>query len=263
MAADTLVQVGRSTRVQIARQTARIEFLGRLVRSALAYPPAALPLLARTLMNQIRFTALHALPFVVVVATVVGLVVLVETMGQVARFGLTDMLGRIFVTVVVHEIGPLLTAIIVLGRSGTAIAAELATSDVLGEMDAMESLGVDRMQLWVLPRVLGGAISVTILTVYFNVATVLSGAVFADLLGHADVGALLEFFRVGVSVSDVGITVLKSALFGAGIAFLCSYEGMGAGGTPTGIPQCVTRGVVASLAFVILVSTVFSLALFL
>lgn len=263
MSATAIATLGRSVRQRSSSYASRLRFLGAVARASVRYPSSAYPVLARTLVNQIRFTAVQALPFVLAIALLIGLTVLVETMAQAARLGLTATLGRILVTVVIRELGPMLTAIIVIARSGTAIAAELATSDVMGEVEAAEAMGVDPYQYWVLPRMLGTAVSVTLLIVYFDVVTVLSGLTLGDALGRVDLASSLAVFRAELSPADLWLTLAKGTLFGLGIALLCCYEGLRAGGRPTLVPICVTRGVVASLGFVFALSALFSALRFL
>ena len=258
-----IASIGRATRRVSSRYVSRTRYLGAVTRGALQLPRAAYPVVLRTVSDQIRFTAIQAVPFVLGIGLLIGLTILGETMVHAARFGLMALLGEILVTVVIRELGPLLTAIIVIGRSGTAIAAEIATNDVLGETTAIEALGVDPYQLWVLPRVIAGAVSVTMLIIYFDVVTVLSGLGLAEYLGRASFANSMLLFREELSRVDLSITIAKGILFGGGIALLCTYEGFTAGGRPTAIPQCVTRGVVASLAFVFTLSALFSAGRFL
>lgn len=259
MLADTISRVGARTRFRIWNWGGRIRLIGALVRSSMHYPPTTRGQGFRVIMNQIRFTAVQALPFLSIMALVIGLAVIAQASAQAARFGFSEILGTILVTVVVRELGPLLTAIVVLGRSGTAIAAELATNGVLRETEALESMGVDPLQYLVVPRVLGGAVSVVILVIFFDLIALGGGAVFAWLLTDVSFTALAGSVRAALRPSDIWMTVVKGAVFGLGISTLCSFEGLVGGRRPTDIPQCVTRGVVSSLLFVFLVSTAFSL----
>lgn len=237
----------------------RVSFLGAVIRSAMDYPVTTRSLGLRILINQVRFTAVQALPFLSMIALVIGVTVIVQAHAQAARFGLSEVLGRILVTVVVQELGPLLTAIVVIARSGTAIAAELATNGVMGETEALEAMGVDPLQYLVVPRVVGGAVSVALLTIYFDAVTLGGGAVVAALLGGVSAAEYASSLRLALTLGDLWITLLKGAIFGAGVAMLCSQEGLLGGRKPTDIPQCATRGVVASILFVFLVSTSISL----
>lgn len=260
--ARAVARIGSGTRQRAERYADRVRFGGAVIRSAMAYPATTRPLGVRVIVNQIRFTAVQALPFLSTLALVIGMVVVVQATAQAARFGFSDVLGRILVAVVVRELGPVLTAIIVIGRSGSAIAAELATDGVLKETEALESMGVDPLQYLVVPRIVGAAVSVALLTVYFDAITLMGGSVFASFYGSVALADYAAALRAALAVSDIWLTLAKGALFGAGIALLCSYEGLVGGHKPTDIPQCVTRGVVSSLLFVFLVSLMFSLVLY-
>lgn len=259
MLVRTVSGIGQRARRRGQSWMGRIRFVGALVRSGLHYPATTRTQGFRVIINQIRFTAVQALPFLSIMALVIGLAVIAQASAQAARFGFSDVLGTILVTVVIRELGPLLTAIVVLGRSGTAIAAELATNGVLRETEALESMGVDPLQYLVIPRVVGGAISVAVLAVFFDLVALGGGAGFAWWLADVSPDALALSVRDALTPMDLAFTVVKGAVFGLGIATLCSYEGLVGGRRPTDIPQCVTRGVVASLLFVFLVSVSFSL----
>ncbi len=249
--------LGGATR-QLGYALILTHFLGAVLRGGLTYPETARTHWARNLLTQVRFTAVQALPFLGTIAVLIGVTVIVQANAQAVRFGVSDVLGRILTSVVVRELGPLLTAIVVLGRSGTAIAAELATSTVLGETDAMEAMGIDPLQYLVFPRVLGGAISVALLVVFFNAITLGSGALAAWVLGAVSIGEYMGSLRLALSPGDLVLMVGKGAIFGAGIATLCAYAGLMGGRTPPDIPRSVTHGVVLSLLFVFAVSALFT-----
>lgn len=259
---NALESVGHSARARAGKYVERTRFVGAMIRSAMHYPATTRPLALRVILNQIRFTAVQALPLLTTIAFVIGVTVIVQAHAQAARFGFSEVLGKILTTVVVRELGPLLTAIIVIGRSGSAIAAELATNGVLGETEAMESMGVDPHQYLVVPRVVGAAISVTLLALYFDAVTLTSGALFTWILGKVSLVEYLASLRLALVPLDLWLTLAKGSIFGIGIATLCSCEGLLGGRLPTDIPQCVTRGVVSSMLFVFMVSSLFSLVLY-
>lgn len=259
MVAAAVEAIGRRTRTFGRSLVDRVRFVGAIVRAALHYPRTIRGLGLRVIINQIRFTAVQAIPFLLTMALVIGVVVIVQTNAQAARLGFSQVLGTILVTVVVRELGPLLTAVVVIGRSGTAIAAELATNGVLRETEAMESMGVEPLQYLVVPRVIGGALSVAILALFFDLIALLGGTLFARMLVDVSIPDVLASIRAAAQLGDLWLTLAKGAIFGVGIATLSAYEGLTGGRRPTDIPQCVTRGVVASLLFVFLVSTSFSL----
>ena len=250
--------LGRATRQVGMDALTLTHFVGGVLRGGLSYPPTARTLWTRNLLNQVRFTAVQALPFLGTIAILIGVTVIVQANAQAVKFGVSDVLGKILTSVVVRELGPLLTAIVVLGRSGTAIAAELATSSVLGETDAMEAMGVDPLQYLVFPRVVGGAISVALLVVFFNAITLVGGALAAWVVGAVSLGEYMGSLRLALAPGDLIIMVGKGAIFGAGIATLCAYAGLMGGRTPPDIPRSVTQGVVLSLLFVFAISALFT-----
>lgn len=259
---SALEALGRGTRLRALHVADRLQFVGATTRAAL--DGAGLRGMGtRVLLNQIRFTAVQALPFLSSIAVMIGLTVMVQISGQAVRFGVTEAVGPILVAVVVRELGPLLTAVVVIGRSGTAIAAELSTNTMLGETEALESMGIDPLQHYVVPRIAGVTVSVMVLTVFFIVITLLVGGMAAQLWGVASIAAYLSSLRFALRPEDVVLTLVKGAIFGGGIAVLCSHAGLSGGKRATAIPQAVTRGVVASLFFVFATSVLFSLVFYL
>ncbi len=116
------------------------------------------------LSRQILFTGVEAVWLVVVIAVLAGISVVVQAQVWLARFGQTELLGAILVTVIIRELGPLLVNFVVIGRSGTAICTELANMKVRQEVEVLDAQGVDPIIYLVLPRILGMIISVFSLT---------------------------------------------------------------------------------------------------
>jgi phospholipid/cholesterol/gamma-HCH transport system permease protein len=262
MIAAAVARVGRGARHTGSRAGELARFIGATLRSVRHYPVTARTLWLRTIRNQINFTAVQALPFVGTIALIIGMTVIVQAHAQGLQFTYSTVLGRLLATIVVRELGPLLAAVVVIGRSGTAIAAELATDNVLGETDAMEALGVDPLQFLVWPRVVGGAISVALLTLLFNAVTLASAGWMAWVLDGLPPADFAQALRLSLAPADVLLLALKGAVFGAGIAMLCSFAGLMAERRPTEIPKAVTRGVVLSLLFVFVTSGLFSFMLY-
>jgi len=214
----------------------------------------------RSLLLQVRFTAVDAMPIIAGLALLIGALVIAQAHAQAVRFGVSEALGQLLATLIVRELGPLFAAIIVVARSGTAIASELATSRVMGEVTALEALGVDPVQYMVLPRLVGSAVSVALLAVYFDAIAITGGMVATSYLAHLAPQDYLESLRMGMSVWDVALVMAKGALFGLGTAFICCWAGLRAARTPAAIPQSVTRGVVIAVVYVFAVSAAFTLS---
>jgi phospholipid/cholesterol/gamma-HCH transport system permease protein len=210
----------------------------------------------RVLINQIRFTALQAIGLVAFLAAILAFLVISQSIRQLGRFGAVDNLGTIMVVAVIRELGPLLTALIVVSRSGTAIAAEMATNRVMGEVTALEAMGIDPYIYLVLPRMLGAIVSVATLMVVFDAVALLSGYVAATTNGMA-LSRYTAIVLKTLSAKDVWLTLAKGVFFGAAVALFCSYHGLAVKAGPTEIPQAVTRGVVATIVAIFVLSALF------
>jgi len=224
------------------------------------------PRTTRTVLGrQILFTGVDAIPFILAVSVAVGLTVVLQTKVWLGRVGQSAMAGPILVAVVVRELGPLLVNFVVIGRSGTAIASELASMRVAGEIEVLESQGLDPSAYLVLPRAVGMAISVAGLTVIFTVTSFVSGYLGGRLLG-APVGSGLIFMESvldAISRADVVNLLAKSLLPGWLTAVECSIEGLSAESSVSEVPQATTRGVVRSVASLFLISILISVLTYL
>lgn len=211
------------------------------------------------LSRQILFTGVDALGLTVMMAVLGGISVVAQAQLQLSRFGQSDMLGSILVLVIVREIGPLLVNFIVIGRSGTAIATELATMRSRHEVNVLRAQGVDPMVYLVLPRVLGVVLSVFCLSVIFVAVSFGSGYLFGVLLGVAGPPSqFLDSVLGAVTGRDVGNFFAKTILPGLLTGAICCHEGLTVTGLVTEVPQAATRGVVRSLAVMLLISAVVS-----
>src|SRR6185295_6559132 len=147
-------------------------------------------------LMQILFTGVQALALVSVIALFIGATIIIQT-GIMAPATTGEMLGQILVAVVVRELAPLGTAIVIAGRSGTAISTELGNMKVNSEVLALSSLGVDPLRYVVLPRMVGCVVSVVALMIYFSIVSL--SAAFA--IGILASGASLSSFQQGVAGS--------------------------------------------------------------
>ncbi|MDB4898783.1 MAG: organic solvent transporter permease [Gemmatimonadetes bacterium] len=251
--------VGAKSRKSATETLDLAAFIGAGSRALGGYFPSARRYALRTLTRQLRFTIVGATPLVVALGALIGSVVIAQAQAFGIKFGLSKSLGDLLSTLIIRELGPLFTAIIVVGRSGTAIVTELATAQVLGEITALEAAGVDPMQVIVLPRIFACALGVAVLTVYFDVAALGGGLVATWWLAHLPPVDFLVSLRVAVAESDIGRVMTKALAAGAGIATISCWAGLRAGTSPAGIPQSVTRGTVRSLGYVFILAALFAL----
>jgi phospholipid/cholesterol/gamma-HCH transport system permease protein len=158
-----------------------------------------------------------------------------------------ELIGRVLVAVVLRELAPLITAIVVAGRSGTAIATELGNMKVNSEVLALSSLGIDPVRYVVLPRMVGCIVSVFALMIYFSIVSL--SAAFA--IGILSSGASLSSFQQGVAGSvmphDLALFFLKGIGLGLIVGWLSCHFGLEVKSSPTEVPQMASRAVVMSL----------------
>ena len=257
-----VARLGRSARRQALRPVEITRFVGAVVIAAIVAPRAARTLWWREARDQVLASAVRALPFVAVVAALLGVTIVVQARAQGLRLDVSGALGTLLVAVVVRELGPLLAAVIVVARSGTAMVAELAAAGAFGEIEAMDALGVDPVQYFAVPRVVGTAVSVAALAVFFNAFALVGSGVAARVVAGVGAADFASSVRAALAPSDIWITVAKGLLFGAGVAALSCYAGLVGARSATDVPRSVTRGVAYSLLFVFGVSALFSLALY-
>jgi phospholipid/cholesterol/gamma-HCH transport system permease protein len=251
-----LAAVGRGTARWLARVGALARFSYEAVASLPSLPGAGRRVAGRVLLNQLRFTALEAVGLIVLLSGVLSYLTIATTIAQLDRVGASELIGKLMVVAIVRELGPLLTAIAVVGRSGTAITAELATNTVLGEVRALEGMGIDPYHYLVLPRLFGCVVSVCCLMVLFDVVSVVGGYLAAGLIAGMGGTRYLGIVLANLTTQDVILTSLKGLLFGLVIGIIPSYQGLSVRRGPTEIPQAVIRGTVHSLALIFVLAAI-------
>lgn len=245
---------------RVARSVALVGALARFSFEALTAIPwftrAGRRVATRVLFKQVWFTAVQAIPLVLVLAAILSFLVMSQASRELGRLGATELLGRLMVVVIVRELGPLLTAAAVASRSGTAIAAELATNKVMGELTALRAMGIDPLHYHVLPRLGAAIISVLGLIVVFDLVAVFTGllaATVGGMNGARYFGIVLE----SLAFRDVWLTVAKGLVFGVIVGIVPSYHGLAIQGKPTEVPVASSQAVVASIIAIFVVSGLF------
>src|SRR5262249_49106005 len=170
---------------------------------------------------------------------------------------------KILIWVVLREIGPLIAAVLVIQRSGTAVTTELALMQISGEVANLRHMRVDPRDYLVVPRVVGIALSTAALSFFVQLIAVGGGIVLSALAIDASLGELVnEFFALARPV-DLVYSVIKSLLFGAAIALVCCYHGLHPPGTSiNAVPKAAISGVTQSTLLVMLLNVVFAYLVF-
>jgi phospholipid/cholesterol/gamma-HCH transport system permease protein len=197
--------------------------LGVLLRKFRVAQPVIWPLAAR----EISRAGVGLLPMFLFIASALGFLIIGQTVSWLTRVGAINYLGGIMVIVVVRELGPLLTALLVLARVGTANVVELGTARATGEVEALEALGIDPVHYLVVPRVVGMAVGMFSLTVYLILGALVSGYLWAFI---QDVpllpGDYFDQLAGSLSYLDFILLALKTVAFGFIIAIVTCYHGL-------------------------------------
>ncbi len=254
-----LVFVGRRAHAQFMHVGRFARLLGAVAAAGAGLRKGNLRMTAKTASSQVLFTGLHAAPLVAVMAAAIGAVGILEFVRLLTGLA-DDLMGNLLVTIVVREMGPLIAAIVVIARSGTAMAAEIGTMRLGGQFDALQAYRVDPAAFVLLPRVLGTVVALFGLIVLFDAAGLLGGALIASAVRDLSAPMVAAKVRAAMTNGDFALTAAKAVLFGTSIAAFSCYNGLLVRRSPTELPQAVTRGVVASLAAVFVLDAALALS---
>lgn len=212
------------------------------------------------LRTQIHRAGVRLMPMVGFLGFALGLVIIGQTVFLLNRYGAENIAGTIMVSVVVRELGPLVTALLILARVGTATVIELGTSRAMGEIEALEALGVDPIHYLVVPRVKGLAISIFALTVYLILIALAAGYLFAFIQDvPIQPGDYFNQLAGALHWQDFILLGLKTAAFGITIGLISCFQGLAhplkiddvAGATTRAVAHCVIGCVLFDALFLV------------
>jgi len=216
-----------------------------------------LPPVAEELMRQIYFTGASATGGIVLRGAFIGTLIIayvIEVLNADAGLAVKMLLW-----VVLREVGPLIAAVLVIQRSGTAVATDLALREISGEVASLRRLGIDPYDYLVVPRVVGMALSNAALTLYVQLIAVGGGMVLSSLIIQVPLDEMLGVFFLLASPLDLIYSLIKSVLFGAVIAVIACYHGLRPRGhSINAVPQAAIRAVTEALLAVMLLNVVFA-----
>lgn len=238
-------------------------FTGAIIKGILLAHRQEFRVSFSVIMRQVYFTGFEALPSLTLVSLTLGVIVIIQSLTQLIDVGARNLIGIILVITIIRELGPLFTAMVVISRSGTAIAAELGTNRVMGEIELLEGMGIDLFQFTIIPRVLGCIIAMICLTIYFDVIALVGGFTVAKLKLVMPFQLYFRYIFEALTLTDVYIGLSKSFLFGGVIAILCCYYGLRVHRSATEIPQMARMGVMYSMFLVLFSSSVISAIVYL
>jgi phospholipid/cholesterol/gamma-HCH transport system permease protein len=254
---STLEQIGGTTLAGVAGARGIFDFVGRTLRSALGgvVRPGTInwPDATRTLERA----GADGLPIVLMLGFLIGLIIAFQSAIQLEQFGATVYVAPAVALSITRELGPLMTAIIVAGRSGAAFAAELGTMRVSEEVDALATMGIDPYRYLVVPRVVALVIAMPLLTMLADIVGILGGLVVGLTLDQTIVG-YMNGTRAALGPWDVLQGLEKSVVFGLAVSLIACQRGLSTSGGAEGVGRSTTSAVVTSLFFLVLIDAAFT-----
>jgi len=205
----------------------------------------------RVLILQILFTGVEALSIISLLSLGIGAVIIIQG-AQLPDFILGDQLYRILIVVITRELGPLLTAFVIIARSGSAITTELGNMVVSHEMEAYLSVGIHPVSQLGVPRLIGVSLSMVLLTMYSNVFGLLGSLIVSSIITRSRLTDLISALFSNFYMVDIVASVVKSFIFGIIIAATSVYYGFSVGGAVTEVPVKTIRSIGVSITLCIL-----------
>ncbi len=218
---------------------------------------------SRVLTMQVLFTGVEALNVIATISLGIGTVIVIQGLSLLPQFGQGRLIYSILIIVITRELGPILTALIVTARSGTAIATELGNMVVNHEIEAYTITGINPIQHIVVPRLIGVTLSTFLLNLYFNVFGLLGSFVVTQFVNPISVVEYWSGLLEALSMTDVASSVVKSLVFGAITALVATFYGLQVERSSTEIPVAAIRSVGRGITLLILANAVITLAYYL
>lgn len=210
-------------------------------------------------VHHLEQVGLNALPIVGLLSFLIGVVLAYQGADQLRQFGAEIFTVNLLGISILREMGILLTAIIVAGRSGSAFAAQIGTMQVNEEIDAMRTIGLDPMEVLVLPRTLALLVAMPLLAVYADLMGLAGGALMAIISLDITFTQFTERLKDVVPIWAFWVGIIKAPVFGIVIALVGCREGLKVRGSADSVGRQTTRAVVISIFLVIIIDAVFSI----
>ncbi len=233
---------------------ARFVWQSMIASLRICFSPPTYPLI----WAQMNIIGVHSVPVVMVTGAFVGMTLAVQLYGQLAAMGLEEHMGNLINIAVVKELGPVLAAVMLAGRVGGALTAELGTMNVTEQIDAIRSMGTNPIRYLVAPRILACLLLTPVLIIYADLMGIIGGYFISVVQYGINSRAYWSFSAYGVELWDVSVGVAKGFFFGVAIAAISCYKGFTCKEGAQGVGQACTEAFVAS--FVSILALNFALA---
>ncbi len=251
--------IGRSSARQVAFYVEFLEFVGNVTYLGLRSALRPATMYWAVIVKELEEAGFDALPIVGLLTTLIGVVIAYQGGIVLAQYGgsifIADMVGA----AILRELSPLITAIIVAGRTGSAYTAQIGTMQVTEEVDALRSMGISPIELLVLPKVIALVIALPLLTMFGDIMGLLGGAIMANALLDISLNSFVDRLSQVINIETFLIGIGKAPVFAAIIAGVGTFQGFRVSGGADSVGRQTTVCVVQCIFLVIVVDAIFSI----
>ena len=255
---ELVEQIGESVTNSLAYLGSLAILSARASYYAFVGPFRGKPLRFARAVSQAMDVGVRALPILSLITFFIGLILALQAAYELRRFGAIDMVSTAVAISMSRELGPLITAIVVIGRSGSAFAAEIGTMKVTEEIDALETMAISPVHFLVTPKFLAMIIMLPCLTIWANAMGILGGSLFGVLQADFTFTRYILASIDALFLRDITTGLIKSVMFGITITAVGCLEGLTTGAGAEQVGRSTTRAVVMSIFLVVLVDLVFT-----
>ncbi len=237
---------------------AAIGFLGAVIGAFFSLVAHPRRFRLKALVRQMELVGVTSLPIIGLMSFLIGIVIAQQGAVQLQQFGAETLTVNLVGRITLRELGVLMTAIMVAGRSGSAFAAQLGTMKLTEEIDAMRTIGVSPMEALVIPRILAAVLMMPLLGFFASVVAIIGGAVIGDVMLGIPFLTFLARVQEVVPVTDFWVGMVKAPMFGLIVAMAGCYQGMQVKGNAEEVGLRTTAAVVQAIFMVIVLDAFFA-----
>ncbi|MDB6065075.1 MAG: conserved rane protein of unknown function [Pedosphaera sp.] len=236
-------------------------FIGQVATALVALLFHPRQIRPQEVLRVFELAGVNALPMVSLISLLVGLIIAFESAQPLAQFGAQIYIANMIGLIMVRELSPVMTAILLAGRSGSAFAAELGTMKVNEELNALETMGLDPVRFLVVQRLLASLLLTPVLTIYSMFTGVLGG-VFVMLGLGFPLPMIMRQLESSVHIKDMAFGTIKAFVFGVIVAGIACLRGLQTKAGPSAVGESTTRSVVSGILLIVVTDAVFAALLF-
>ena len=218
------------------------------------------PFRLQVVLKQMEFVGVNSLPVVLITGAFTGMVLALQSYYGLHKFGGESVVGATVALSMARELGPVITALMVTGRAGSAMAAELGTMRVTEQIDALATMSINPVQYLVMPRVVAGLLMLPVLTALSDFVGILGGYLVGVGFLNINSGIFVARINEMIDLNDIFNGLIKAACFGLILTLIGCYKGYHTSGGAAGVGRATTQAVVLS-SVIILISDYFLTAL--